>query len=57
MTPIKELDVYKIHSEYNRALLEISKDFNRNSYIFRMLTCDELSPDGFAPNLREAYYG
>lgn len=54
---INELDVNTLHFVYNRALYEISNEFNSRSDIFSVLTGDELSPDGFCPNLREAYYG
>ena len=57
MKPINEFDVNTLHLAYNDALYEISNRFNSNSDIFRLLCPDELSPDGFAPNLREAYYG
>jgi len=57
MIIINELDINTLHSTYNDVLHHISYDFNIHSDIFRLLYLDELSPDGFAPNLREAYYG
>lgn len=57
MIKINTLDVNALHFVYNEVLGEISNRFNSRSNIFSVLTGDELSPDGFVPNLREAYYG